>query len=295
MHGLTNVAMRAVRLPVTGKRLVRNLRRLGVEPGQIVLMHASLKSLGWVVGGAPTVVSALRQVVGPDGHVVVPTGTEANSNTSRVHRARIAMLTPEEAQAYERDMPPFDRDSTPSGMGAISEALRTTRGAVRSAHPQSSFAAIGPEAEVLMDGHLLRCHLGEDSPLARLYQMKKARVLLLGVGYEFCSAFHLAEYRYTKPAPREWYSCAIVMDGQRQWITYQDVVLNDRDFVDIGKSLDSESEIAVKNGAGGLVKTGNVGNAFSRLIPLGLAVDHAQRWMELHRVQPRSSAGYQLL
>jgi aminoglycoside 3-N-acetyltransferase len=276
--------------PVTGEQLACDLRRLGVEPGQILLVHASLKSLQWVSGGAPTVVAALREVVGPAGHVVVPTGTEENSLTSRAHRARIARLTPDKVWEYRLSMPPFDKDSTPSGMGAVSEALRTTGGAVRSAHPQSSFAAIGPKAEFLMDGHHLNCHLGEDSPLAKLYRLD-AHVLLLGVGYEFCSAFHLAEYRYTVPAPRKRYSCAVVVDGRRQWITYQDVVLDDGDFVDIGKSLDSESEAAVKNGAEALVKTGNVGNAFSRLVPLVLAVDHAQRWMTLHRVQPRSSAG----
>ena len=78
MQGPGNL-VKAIRSPITGERIVRDLRRLGVEPGQIVLVHSSLKSLGWVVGGAPAVVSALRTAVGPDGHVVVPTGTEANS------------------------------------------------------------------------------------------------------------------------------------------------------------------------------------------------------------------------
>ena len=128
---------------VTQEQLVSDLQRLGVAPGQVLLVHASLKSLGWVDGGAQAVVSALREAVGPAGHVVVPTGTEENSNTSRVHRARIAMMTREEAERYEQEeMPAFDRASTPSGMGAISEALRTTAGAFRSGHPQSSFAAV---------------------------------------------------------------------------------------------------------------------------------------------------------
>ena len=129
--------------PVTGERLVRGLRELGVELGETLLVHASLRSIGWLAGGASTVVAALREVVGAAGTLVVATGTEENSLTSRAHRARIAGMTPDEVRAYRLGMPGFDKDATPSGMGAIAEALRTTDGAVRSAHPQSSFAAIG--------------------------------------------------------------------------------------------------------------------------------------------------------
>ena len=54
-----------------------DLRSLGVEPGQTPARArlAPVARLG--DGGAQTVVSALREAVGPTGHVVVPTGTEA--------------------------------------------------------------------------------------------------------------------------------------------------------------------------------------------------------------------------
>ena len=51
-----------------------------------------------------------------------------------------------------------------------------------------------------MADHRLESHLGEYSPLAKLYRME-ASVLLLGVGYQVCSAFHLAEYRYVESPP----------------------------------------------------------------------------------------------
>ena len=58
----------------------------------------------------------------------------------------------------------------------------------------------GHEARDLAEDHRRNCHLGEHSPLGKLYQMG-AYVLLLGVGYERCTAFHLAEYRYTESPP----------------------------------------------------------------------------------------------
>src|SRR5580704_5852962 len=64
---------RSHRGPVTVDMLVTDLVRLGVEPGSTVLLHSSLSSLGWVCGGARTVVDAMLEVLGGDGTLVVPT------------------------------------------------------------------------------------------------------------------------------------------------------------------------------------------------------------------------------
>lgn len=261
---------------MTGDQLVRDLRGLGVERGQALLVHASLRSLGWVAGGAPTVVSALREAVGPDGHVVVPTGTEANSRTSREHHARIATLTPEEIDEFERNMPAFDQGSTPSGMGAISEALRTAEGAVRSAHPQSSFAAIGPRADWLMADHPLHSHLGPDSPLGKLAG-QGTQVLMMGVGYWAFTGFHLAEYTYRPDPPMRKYACVVATaDGDPVWEYYEDVVLDDQKFDVIGQAL--ERSLGRK-----VIKHGRVGHARCRLVPLQTAVEFAREWLLKNR------------
>jgi aminoglycoside 3-N-acetyltransferase len=277
MRSQTNVTMRPARRPVTGRRIVRDLSRLGVESGQTLLVHASLRSLGRVIGGAPAVVRALRQAVGEDGHVVMPTGTEANSQSSRAHRARIETLTPDEVRDYRLGMPAFDPDITPSDMGAISEALRTTDGAVRSAHPQSSFAAIGPEADLLMADHALGCHLGPDSPLGKLTKAD-AQVLMIEVGYWAFTGFHLAEYQYTPRPPTRKYACVVATaDGGRSWEEYDDVVLDDQKFDDIGESMEKKV----------VVRRGKVGRAECRLVPLHAAVEFAAEWMaEDRRITP---------
>jgi aminoglycoside 3-N-acetyltransferase len=262
----------AVAPPVTGERLVRDMRELGVEPGQTLLVNASLSSMGWVEGGAPVVVAALREAVGPAGNVVVPTGTEQNSNFSRAHRKIIAGMSWDELRAYRKEMPAFNKDTTPSAMGAIAEALRTTPGAARSAHPQSSFAAIGTDACALMADHHLESHLGERSPLARLYD-QDAQILMIGVGYKYCTALHLAEYRYLLKPPMQTYMCVVVIGGERHWTAYTDVVLDDNDFEEIGQSLAAEVK----------VKQGFVGHAECRLMPLRNTVHFAARWMARHR------------
>ncbi len=107
-------------------------------------------------------------------------------------------------------------------------------------------------------------------------------MLLLGVGYEACTAFHLAEYRYVETPPTRNYSCAVIVDGQREWIEYKDVELDDTDFTEIGKSLEKDdSEKTGESEAS--VNTGKVGNAPSRLISMVQAVDHARDWMARNR------------
>lgn len=53
--------------PVTRSDLVRDLHAIGVEQGQVLMLHASLSSIGSVIGGADSVVLALQEVLGDQG------------------------------------------------------------------------------------------------------------------------------------------------------------------------------------------------------------------------------------
>jgi aminoglycoside 3-N-acetyltransferase len=254
--------------------LVRDLEAIGVKAGQVLLVHCSMRRIGRIDGGAPALAGAIREVLGDDGTVVVPTETADNSDTSIIHQHRTAGLTAAEVGQYRGRMLPFDPAVTPStGMGRVAEAVRTTSGARRSAHPQSSFAALGPRADEIVANHRLDCHLGESSPLARLYDLD-AQILLLGVSYDVCTAFHLGEYRYRPDPPRRTYRCVVSSEGMARWIEYEDVVLDDRDFVAIGTEFET-------------VRTsvcGSVGVADTRLISLVHAVDFATAWFRAKRL-----------
>ncbi|MEV7070514.1 AAC(3) family N-acetyltransferase [Streptomyces sp. NPDC093990] len=199
------------------------------------MVHASLSGTGL----SPTRVrDALLDALGPRGTLVVPAFTPENSDSSRAHRALVAHLSAAEAAEFRASMLPFEPDATPCpSMGALAECVRTTPGAVRSAHPQTSLAAIGPRAAELLTGHDPHCHLGERSPLARLYDAD-AQVLLLRVGFEVCSAFHLAEYRMTPRPPLRQYRC--VLGDKGNWVTYEDLTLDDGDFAEAGARLPDE-------------------------------------------------------
>ncbi|MBP3185363.1 MULTISPECIES: AAC(3) family N-acetyltransferase, partial [Enterobacteriaceae] len=51
----------------TRKAITEAIRKLGVQTGDLLMVHASLKAIGPVEGGAETVVAALRSAVGPTG------------------------------------------------------------------------------------------------------------------------------------------------------------------------------------------------------------------------------------
>ncbi|HSY00333.1 MAG TPA: AAC(3) family N-acetyltransferase [Streptomyces sp.] len=205
---------------------------MGVRPGGVLMVHASLGGTGW----SPTEVrNALLDTLGPDGTLVVPAFTPENSDTSPAYHGRTEGMTEREKAEFRASMLPFEPNATPCPtMGVLAECVRTTPGAVRSAHPQTSFAAVGRRAGELLAGHDPHCHLGERSPMAALYTAD-AQVLLLRVGFEVCTAFHLAEYRMNPPPPARTYRC--VVEDKGNWIEYEDLSLQDSDFAAIGALL----------------------------------------------------------
>ena len=262
---------------VDRERLAADLRSLGVKAGQDLLIHCSLRSVGLIDGGPAALLDAITDVAGPRATLVAPTHTTMNSLTSRAFRAATAGLSKEEHNRFVAAMPGFDPASTPStGMGALAEYLRTRPAACRSSHPQVSFAAVGARARECTLVHDLDCHLGERSPLGWLYRADAA-ILLLGVGYSVCTAFHLAEYRIHSSRPSRLYQCFALEGGTRVMREFTDIKFDDSDFSLLGADLESA--------AGSGVRLGKVGSAECRLIPIGPAVDFACSWLRQHRIQ----------
>jgi aminoglycoside 3-N-acetyltransferase len=263
---------------LTQQGLVQDLVGLGVRSGDTLLVHASMRRLGWVCGGPTTVVQAMLDVVGPTGTLAVPAQTLENRDPSRWSHAPV----PEEWwPAIREHLPPFDAAlSVSTGLGAIAERVRTWPGAARSPHPLTSFAAVGARAGELMAHHPLTSLLGEESPLGSLHRAD-ARALLLGVGFDKCTAFHLAEYRLPRRASRTLRS-VVRTEAGRDWVAYESVELKDHDFGELGAAFERS----------GSVSSGMVGAATSRLFPLREAVRFAETWFVRHRsLSPAAHVG----
>ncbi|MFE3517831.1 aminoglycoside N(3)-acetyltransferase [Streptomyces sp. NPDC059166] len=258
--------------PVLGDELTATqLSRLGVRRGGVLLVHASMRSAG---GDAGSMKDSLRVALGPEGTLVVPSFTPENSDTSRSYLERVSGLAESARAVVRAAMPPFDPALTPApSMGVLAETVRLSPASSRSGHPQTSFTALGPAAGKLLSGHRPDCHLGEESPLARLYEAD-AQVLLLGTGFAGCTAFHLAEYR--RPTrPRRLYRCVVARESGRHWWEYEDIALDDGDFPALGADFVRRRACEVS--------VGRVRSARSHLFGIRAAVDFATTWLEEHR------------
>ncbi|TNJ61999.1 AAC(3) family N-acetyltransferase [Paenibacillus hemerocallicola] len=153
---------------MTNKRdMLASLELMDIRQGDIVLVHSSLTSIGYVEGGAGAVVDALLEAVGPEGTIVMSTLTGWSE--------------------------PFDEALTPSAVGKISETFRQRVDARRSLHPVHSVAAVGKHAEWITSGHE-RCDTGcgPETPYFKIKDMG-GKVMLLGVDMDRNTIMHALE------------------------------------------------------------------------------------------------------
>jgi aminoglycoside 3-N-acetyltransferase len=137
-----------------------------------------------------------------------------------------------------------------------------------------SFAAWGEHATEVTADHGLADSLGEGSPLARIEDLDGS-VLLLGTGHEVDTSLHLAEYRADIGASRTTYASPVLVDGEREWVTYEDLAVDDGDFPACGAAFEREHPEHLP--------TGTVGVAKTRLLDQRPLVGFAVGWLERNR------------
>lgn len=151
--------------------LARDLDHAGIAAGQNLIVHSSLRSIGRTENGARTVVDAILSVIGPAGHLMVPTYTYS-----------LPIWNAE----------PFDYYASKSRVGAITEEVRFRPDSSRSFHPTHSVCVIGPDAEAIIENHLHFTPIGRHSPFDRMLA-RDARILMLGTFQDTNSSLHLCE------------------------------------------------------------------------------------------------------
>lgn len=170
-------------------QLVTQLMEMGIQSGDTLLMHTSLRLLGDVRDRSSTLLNSILKVIGEDGTLMVPTFTTScadstESITDDSERNALRMLTPS-----------FNRETTPSDVhltGYFSEEVRNHAASKRSDHPIYSFASIGAQSEFLTQSSPLSYPLGSSGPLHKLHQID-GKVLLIGVDQTVNISLRLAE------------------------------------------------------------------------------------------------------
>lgn len=152
--------------------IVQSLRSLNLKGASFVL-HCAAGAIEQVEGGAEVFCSALLEVVGNAGTIVVPTFT-----------ARDTLIDGNQISIPYQVHLPVSR-----GVDAIAETFRKLPGAQRTNHPTHSFAAWGANAARVLSTQRDNNPLG---PIKKL-NVIQGSVVLIGAPLSAVTAIHLAE------------------------------------------------------------------------------------------------------
>lgn len=163
---------------VTSGQITEDLHKMGIQKGDILFIHSSLKSLGYVDGGPTAVIQGLLDAVGPDGTLLLPT----------YYMPGGSILGTCQLEGYV-----FDPRIHGTNMGAMPEAFLRFSGVHRSIHPTHSVSAIGKHAEYLTEAHHLAPSVfGKGSPWQRFHELN-GKVLGIGISMGPVTFYHLLE------------------------------------------------------------------------------------------------------
>ena len=239
--------------PLTTDIIYKELQSLGVENGMTLLVHSSLSSLGFVCGGAISVILGIIKVLKissipeigihfnenefESGTIVMPSFSSDYSNPEYWQNPAVPWV-----DTVKNEWPFFHPLITPTrDMGKIAELFRTFPGVVRSNHPTCSFSSLGKFKNEITKEHPLHCELGMDSPLGKIYSLK-GYILLIGVGNNVNSSLHLAENIQFHKDPQfqetvQQLSPILDAEGKRELVSYDTLDFDTDTFVQLGNDF----------------------------------------------------------
>ncbi|MFM7016643.1 MAG: AAC(3) family N-acetyltransferase [Bacteroidota bacterium] len=149
----------------------------GIKNGDHLLVHCSLSKIGYINGGALTLIEALLETIGTKGTLLMPAFPATARNKD-----------------FLESSPTFDLLNTSSQMGLTSEIFRKLPGVKRSFHPTDSICALGKEAEYFTNTHFGNVTpYNENSPFRKLCN-KHGKILMLGTTLNgACTNLHTLE------------------------------------------------------------------------------------------------------
>lgn len=247
--------------------LLKDMNELGVTRGTNLMVHSSLGSIGWVLGGASTVVKTLLEAI-DGGTLAMPAATPNCADPSLWEGPKV----PESKKSQIREhLPLFDVLTTPTSMGAIAECFRTWPDTERSDHPLSSVCANGPLASEVTGQHALEFSEADGTPFQKQYDLD-FDILLIGVGFNRCTALHFAESR-VKNRRTTTNRFPIIKSGRKEWIEVRDMANDNSTY------FPAAGEGFVGTGK---VTQGKIGEAHCYLFNMGELVHFAMNYFDRH-------------
>ncbi len=257
--------------------LTSDLRRLGVAAGDLLMVHASLRAIGPVEGGAGGVIAALEAAVGEEGTLLMTLGARDDWGwvNERPEPDRPGLLA---------DAEPFDRLHTPADpdVGVLAEVFRTQPTTVVSDHPEGRFGSSGRLAVRLMEKVPWDDYYGPDSPLER-FVVAGGRVLRLGADLDTVTVLHYAEYLAPIRSKRRVRRHRVVSGPNGAELRVVDCLDDNVGIVD-HPGEDYFAVILREYLVTGRASVGTVGRATSELIEAADIVDFGSAWMVEHLV-----------
>jgi aminoglycoside 3-N-acetyltransferase len=195
------------------RQLTADFRSLGVAPGDVVMVHASVRAVGEVAGGADEIHLALKDALTGEGTLLMYAGCPRYYD--EVGRGN---LSPEQEADVLEQLPPFDAETARSDRsnGALVEFLRTYPGS-RVNHHVTRFVAWGKRAEYLFSRQPWNYAFGRESALDRFVELN-GKILLLGSDHDTVTFLHYAEHIVDIPDKRvARFKVPVAENGARVW------------------------------------------------------------------------------
>jgi len=195
------------------RQLTADLRSLGVAPGDVVMVHASVRAVGEIAGGPDEIHLALKDALTTDGTLLMYAGCPRYYD--EVGRGN---LSPEEEAEVLEKLPPFDPETARADRdnGTLVEFLRSYP-ASRVNHHVARFVAWGKQAEYLFSRQPWDYAFGRDSALDRFVGLN-GKILLLGCDHDAVTFLHYAEHVVDIPGKRiARFKVPVAENGARIW------------------------------------------------------------------------------
>jgi len=177
-----NIRWKMFAKSVSEENLIKDLLSSSfLKPGDIVMVHSSLSSIGKVIGGAEIVCRAFQKVLTEAGTLLMPSYYQPEPILKMIKKGSLV-----------------DLRTAKSNMGKITETFRTLPGVKRSSHPFSSVCAWGRYSDEMTGGHSRSPYIcGPGSPFFELIK-RSGKYMGIGIDIRVIALYHVLEENWDK-------------------------------------------------------------------------------------------------